>query len=75
MNEFSTGNYTVFHQFSGRMGPTSICRFETSYYVALFEFEDLSSVGAVAVINSIGEMTEKYYIPVGPEITGLYINE
>jgi hypothetical protein len=32
-------------------------------------------VGSIAVINSMGEMTEKFYIPIGPEITGLFINE
>jgi len=34
--------------------------------VALFEFEDISSNGSIAVINTLGEMTEKFYIPTGP---------
>ena len=32
-------------------------------------------MGSIAVINNLGEMTEKFYIPVGPQITGLFINE
>ena len=32
-------------------------------------------MGSIAVINSLGEMIEKFFIPIGPEITGLYINE
>ena len=68
-------NYTVFHQFSGRMGPTAITRFDSQYYVALFQFEDIASTGAVAVINSLGEMIQKFIMPIGPQITGLYIDE
>jgi hypothetical protein len=32
------GNYTVFHQFSGRVGPSSICAYGDYYYVSLYEF-------------------------------------
>lgn len=57
------------------MGPTAIARFDDCFYVALFEFEYVSRNGMVAVVNSIGEMIEKFIMPTGPEITGLFIDQ
>jgi len=38
LDEAMNGNYSVFHQFSGRVGPSSICYYNEHYYVSLFEF-------------------------------------
>ena len=49
-----SGNYTVFHQFSGRFGPSAICCYDSKFYVSLFEFSELSSKGEVVALASNG---------------------
>jgi len=51
LDENMSGNYSVFHQFSGRVGPSSIHHFNGFYFVSLFEFSELDNVGVVAVLN------------------------
>lgn len=71
LNEGNCGNYTVFHQFNGRVGPSSICLSHRLLFVSLFEFKDLSQEGIVAVLNEGGDLLEKLALPTGPEITGI----
>jgi hypothetical protein len=56
LDENLSGNYTVFHQFSGRFGPSAIFSFASKFYVSLFEFNDLTNCGLIAVLNINGEM-------------------
>ena len=66
LDENFSGNYSVFYQFNGRLGPSSICGFDEMYYVSLFEFKELSNIGVVALLNKSGELLEKIEIPTGP---------
>lgn len=59
LDENLSGNYTVFHQFSGRMGPSAIYAYNSQFYVTLFEFNDISSTGAIAVLNSTGDIVQR----------------
>jgi hypothetical protein len=54
LDENLNGNSTVFHQFSGRFGPSAICGYDGRFYVALFEFSNLCSGGVIAVLNGLG---------------------
>ena len=71
LDESASGNYTVFHQFSGRMGPSAISFYNSFYYVSLFEFNDIDNKGMLAVLNEEGDLVEKIRLPTGAEITGL----
>ena len=69
----SNGNYhtTVFHQFSGRLGPTALCVTENGMiYVANYEFDSAGVKGKVSVINSNGVMVKFFMVPVS-EITSM----
>ena len=61
----------MFHQFYGRVGPSSISVYHRLFFVSLFEFKDLSKEGIVAVLNEGGDLLEKIALPTGPEITGI----
>lgn len=65
------GNYTVFHQFSGRVGPSSICYNNGYYYVSLFEFSELDNTGIIAVLSQEGDLIQKISIPTGAEISSI----
>jgi len=54
LDENLNGNSTVFHQFHGRFGPSAICGYDSKFYVALFEFNNLCSNGIIAVLNGFG---------------------
>lgn len=56
LDETLSGNYTVFHQFNGRVGPSAIFGFNSKFYVSLFEFTELSSVGVIAVLSINGDI-------------------
>lgn len=62
---------SVFHQFSGRFGPTAVCvSSQGDIFVAHFDFADNADNGRVVVIDSEGEVSAIMSVP-GPEITGL----
>ena len=65
LDESMKGNYTVFHQFSGRVGPSSICYHNGYYYVSLYEFAELDNTGVVAVLTEEGDLVEKISLPTG----------
>ncbi len=75
IEEGLNGASTVFHQFAGKFGPSAIFAFNECYYVALYEFEGLASEGEVNVLSEYGALLERYKLPMGPEITGLFIHE
>lgn len=66
-----SGNYSVFHQFSGRVGPSSISYFNGFYFVSLYEFSELDNVGVIAVLNEDGDLLEKINVPTGAEISSI----
>jgi len=64
---------SVFHQLSGRFGPTAIAvSTNGDLYVAHFDFADNTENGRIVVLNRDGEVTGYIQVP-GPEITGLCI--
>lgn len=65
LDEAASGNYTVFHQFSGRMGPSSICSNKGLFFVSLFEFNDIDEHGLLAILNDEGDLVEKVRVPTG----------
>ena len=65
IDENLSGNYTVFHQFSGRFGPSAIFSYNSKFYVSLFEFNDICSSGVIAVLNMNGEVTDKLIVETG----------
>ncbi|CAE8647269.1 unnamed protein product, partial [Polarella glacialis] len=64
---------SVFHQLSGRFGPTAIAVSENGdLFVAHFDFAENTENGRVVVISPEGEVIGHIGVP-GPEITGLCI--
>jgi len=66
-------HFSVFHQFSGRFGPTAIAisNLDENIYVARFEFSSNEKDGLVSVLNSYGQQVSEIHIPYAPEITGI----
>ena len=75
LNENLSGNFTVFHQFMGRFGPSAIHCHNAKFYVSLYEFNDLGGNGLIAVLNQNGEVTERLALETGGEISGVCIYE
>jgi len=62
---------SVFHQLSGRFGPTAIAvRDSGEIFVAHFDFADNIENGKILVLDAEGEVTGSILVP-GPEVTGL----
>jgi len=62
---------SVFHQLSGRFGPTAITVSQSGeLFVAHFDFAENTESGRVVIIDPQGEVTGVITVP-GPEITGL----
>jgi sugar lactone lactonase YvrE len=67
---------SVFHQFSGRFGPTAMSMHANGLlYVARFDFTDFSQDGLISVLNASGEIVSELTIANCPEITGLYFSK
>lgn len=65
---------SVFHQFSGRFGPTAVCVSDAGdIYVAHYDFPDAAEDGRVVVLDSEGNVTARLSVP-GPQITGLCLD-
>lgn len=74
----SSGVYhsSVFHQFSGRLGPTAIAVDASgSVYVARFDFTECSKDGIITILNDQGEMQEELLVNDCSEITGLFFSK
>jgi DNA-binding beta-propeller fold protein YncE len=74
----SSGVYhsSVFHQFSGRLGPTALAVNPNNgyLYVARFDFGECSRNGVISVLNENGEVDHEILVAESPEITGLYFS-
>merc|ERR1712054_4246 len=66
---------SVFHQFSGLLGPTSLCCDPKTgnLYVARFDFKDCADKGFISVLSPKGEELRDLTIP-APEVTGITID-
>jgi sugar lactone lactonase YvrE len=65
---------TVFHQFSGRLGPSAIvCDHSRGglLYVARSELPELAERGVVSVLSPEGALLREIEVGAGPELTGL----
>lgn len=71
----SSGVYhtSVFHQFTGRLGPSSIAVHPATgkLYVARYDFNECSKIGIISVLTEEGELENELVLPDHPEITGL----
>ena len=74
----SSGVYytSVFHQFSGRLGPTALAVApDGKLYVARYDFTEASSNGIISVLDSSGECDEELIVSECSEITGLFFSK
>ena len=74
----SSGVYhtSVFHQFSGRLGPTAIAVDSNGLiYVARFDFTECSKDGIISILSENGELTEELLVNDCSEITGLFFSK
>ena len=64
--------FSVFHQFSGRMGPTAITvNNENLLFVARFEKMSNCLDGEISVLQRTGELLKRIVLPDYPEINGI----
>jgi sugar lactone lactonase YvrE len=74
----SSGVYhtSVFHQFSGRFGPTALAMHpDGKLYVARFDFTECSKTGIISIISPEGVLEEELSVKDCSEITGLYFSK
>eukprot|EP00347_Sterkiella_histriomuscorum_P002308 403368657 len=74
----SSGVYhtSVFHQFSGRLGPTALAMHPNGrLYVARYDFNECSKNGVISILNENGELESELMVQDCPEITGLYFSK
>jgi len=74
----SSGVYhtSVFHQFSGRLGPTALAfSADGKIYAARYDFMEVNPNGIISVITPEGEVLEELIINDCPEITGLFFSK
>jgi sugar lactone lactonase YvrE len=74
----SSGVYhtSVFHQFSGRLGPTALAVSQSGQiYAARFDFMEVNQHGLITVLNADGTVEEELLINDCPEITGLFFSK
>jgi len=67
---------SVFHQLSGRFGPTALAVNKNTgdIFVAHFDFAENTENGRIVVIDNEGEVSAIMSVP-GPEITGLCLTQ
>ena len=66
---------SVFHQFSGRFGPTALAMNpDGKLYVARYDFKECSKNGLITVLNPEGGIEEELTLNDCSEITGLYFS-
>lgn len=74
----SSGVYhtSVFHQFSGRLGPTALAVSPSGQlYVARFDFAEVSKNGVISILTETGEHEEDLTVQDCSEINGLYFSK
>jgi len=66
---------SVFHQFSGRLGPTALAmNGKKELYVARYDFNEVSKDGLITVLNEQGEVIDDLAVKDYPELTGLWFS-
>ena len=64
--------FTVFYQFSGKLGPTAVATNQDDYlFVSRYEYSDICSEGEIAIISPKGQYVRSLVLPGYPEINGL----
>ena len=74
----SSGVYytSVFHQFSGRLGPSAIAISPSGrLFVARFDFTEANANGLISVLDDSGECEEELIVHDCAEITGLFFSK
>mmetsp|Transcript_7103 Transcript_7103/g.11976 ORF Transcript_7103/g.11976 Transcript_7103/m.11976 type:complete len:119 (-) Transcript_7103:61-417(-) len=74
----SSGVYhtSVFHQFSGRFGPSALAMHpDGRLFVARYDFTESSKNGVISVLNHDGVVEEELQVNDCPEITGLFFSK
>ena len=74
----SSGVYhtSVFHQFSGRLGPTALAVSSSGQiYVARYDFSEVCKNGIISVLSETGELDEELLVNDCSEITGLFFSK
>jgi sugar lactone lactonase YvrE len=74
----SSGVYhtSVFHQFSGRLGPTALAVSSSGQiYVARYDFSEVSKNGIISVLSETGDLDEELLVNDCSEITGLFFSK
>jgi DNA-binding beta-propeller fold protein YncE len=69
---------SVFHQFSGRFGPTALAinPQDGKLYVARFDFTQSSKNGLISILDpNEGNIVEELNVSDSPEITGLFFSK
>lgn len=69
---------SVFHQFSGRFGPTALAIHpqDGKLYVARFDFTQSSKNGLISILDpNEGNIVEELNVNDSPEITGLFFSK
>lgn len=68
--------FSVFHQFNGRFGPTSLAVSASNLLIAsLFEFKSVVDEGCLGILNMEGDLVQKVKLStIGPEISGLFLS-
>lgn len=69
---------SVFHQFSGRFGPTALAIHpqDGKLYVARFDFTQSSKNGLISILDpNEGNIVEELNVSDSPEITGLFFSK
>ena len=66
---------SVFHQFSGKLGPSSLaCDRSGNLYVGRYDIAGCSETGTVTVLSPDGAVLAELSVP-GPEVTGVTLND
>jgi hypothetical protein len=67
---------SVFHQFSGRLGPTALAMNiqKKELFVARYDFAETSKDGLITVLNEQGDFDRDLLVKDYPELTGLWFS-
>ena len=74
----SSGVYhtSVFHQFSGRLGPTALAVSPSGQlYVARFDFTEADKNGIISILSDSGDLEEDLIVNDCAELTGLFFSK
>ena len=67
---------SVFHQFSGRFGPTALAMHpDGRLFVARFDFTQSSKHGLISILDPEGNLVEELSVSDSPELTGLFFSK